>query len=131
SPRAAVAATAAAGIPAPTPTCPPASFRVLIPCADRYGPPTTLRNQILAEPGVTVVDLFDASNGTPTIQELQQYNIVCAFSNDAWNDPVAMGNVLADYQDTGTGVVVVGTFAWDNRGAWNLAGRWMTGGYTP
>ena len=79
---------------------------------------------------VTAVDLFDAFSGTPTLAQLQQYNIVFAFSNNFWNDAVAMGNVLADYEDAG-GVVVVGTFAWDNRGGWNLAGRWMTGGYTP
>ena len=53
-----------------------------------------------------------------------------AFSNNAWNNAVAMGDVLAEYEDAG-GVVVVSTFAWDNRGGWNLAGRWMTGGYTP
>ena len=41
-----------------------------------------------------------------------------------------MGDVLADYEDGG-GVVVVGTFAWDNRGGWLLQGRWVTGGYSP
>src|SRR6266516_7827650 len=41
-----------------------------------------------------------------------------------------MGNVLADYKDGG-GVVVVSTFAWDNRGPWLLGGRWVTGGYSP
>ena len=76
------------------------------------------------------MDLFDAFSGTPTLGQLQQYNIVYAFSNNGWFDATAMGNVLADYEDAG-GVVVVSTFAWDNRGPWNLAGRWMTGGYTP
>ena len=115
--------------PTPTPTCTPSAFRVLIAHADT-GPPTALQNQILAEPGVTACDLFDAFSGTPTLQQLQQYNIVFAFSNNPWNDALAMGNVLADYEDGG-GVVVVGTFAWGNRGGWNLAGRWMTAGYTP
>ena len=55
--------------------------------------------------------MFDARNGTPTLQQLQQYDIVFAFSDTAWNDPVEMGNVLADYEDGG-GVVIVGTFAW-------------------
>ena len=105
------------------------TFRVLIAYADSV-PPTTIQNQIQAEPGVTAVDLFDASSGTPTLQQLQQYNIVFAFSNIGWNDSVAMGNVLADYQDGG-GVVVVGTFAWDNRGSWLLGGRWVTFGYSP
>src|SRR5215470_6978413 len=105
------------------------TFRVLIAYADA-GVPTKIQNEIQAEPGVTAVDLFDASSGTPTLQQLQQYNIVFAFSNFGWNDAVAMGNVLADYQDRG-GVVVVGTFAWDSNGGWLLAGRWVTDGYSP
>ena len=87
------------------------SFRVLIAYADIGGPPTTLQNQILAEPGVTAVDLFDAFSGTPTLAQLQQYNIVCAFSNNAYSNAVAMGNVLADYADTG-GIVVGLNFDW-------------------
>src|SRR5262249_48368882 len=74
--------------------------------------------------------LFDASTSTPTLAQLQAYTEVVAFSNNAWFDATGMGNVLADYQDAG-GVVVVTTFAFDNRGGWLLAGRWMTGGYTP
>src|SRR5262249_25534361 len=110
-----------------SPSCTPSAGRVLIAYADIGGPPTTLRNQILAEPGVTAVDLFDAFSGTPTLAQLQQYNLVFAFSNNGWNNATAMGDVLANYQDVG-GVVVVGTFAWDNRGPWLLAGRWITGG---
>jgi hypothetical protein len=79
---------------------------------------------------VVSVDLFDASAGTPTLGQLEQYQEVVAFSNNAWSDATAMGNVLADYQDAG-GVVVVTTFAFDNRGGWLLGGRWVTGGYTP
>ena len=131
-----IVGTTGGGTPTPTPTPTatptpgPCTFQVLIAYADIGGQPTVIQNEILAEPGVTAVDLFDAFSGTPTLAQLQQYNIVFAFSNNFWNDAVAMGNVLADYEDAG-GVVVVGTFAWDNRGGWNLAGRWMTGGYTP
>ncbi len=118
--------------PTPTPTATPGGcqFRVLIAYADIGGLPTMIQNEIAAEPDVIGVDLFDAFSGTPTLQQLQQYNIVYAFSNNGWNDAFAMGNVLADYQDGG-GVVVVGTFAWDNRGPWLLGGRWVTGGYSP
>ena len=107
----------------------PCQFRVLIAYADTSGPPTTLQNQILAEPGVTAVDLFDAFSGTPTLAQLEQYDIVVAFSNTAYSDAVAMGNVLADYADTG-GVVVGLNFDWFGA-PFGLAGRWMTGGYTP
>ena len=103
---------------------------MLIAYADIAGPPSDIQGQILAEPGVTAVDLFDAFSGTPTLGQLQQYNIVYAFSNNGWADATAMGNVLADYEDAG-GVVVVSTFAFDNRGPWLLQGRWVTDGYTP
>src|SRR5439155_554107 len=80
----------------PTPTATPGGcqFRVLIAYADIGGQPTMIQNEILAEPGVIGVDLFDAFSGTPTLQQLQQYNIVYAFSNNGWFDAVAMGNVL-------------------------------------
>jgi N-acetylneuraminic acid mutarotase len=118
------------GTPTATPTPTPGSceFRVLIVHADIVQP-TMLQDQILAEPGVTQVDLFDAFSGTPTLGQLQQYDIVFAFSNNPWADNVDMGDVLADYEDGG-GVVVVGAFAW-LVGPWNLGGRWMNERYTP
>src|SRR6266550_3503174 len=92
------------GSPTPTPTATPTptgtpggcQFRVLIAYADIGGQPTMIQIEILAEPGVIGVDLFDAFSSTPTLQQLQQYNIVYAFSNNGWFDAVAMGNVLAD-----------------------------------
>ena len=102
---------------------------MLIAYSDVGGPPATLQSQILAEPGVTAVDLFDASSGTPTLAQLQRYNIVVAFSNNPYSDAVAMGNVLADYADTG-GVVVGLNFDWFGP-PFGLDGRWITGGYTP
>ena len=125
TPTATVTATATPTA-SPTPCTP--SFRVLIAYSDVAGPPTTLRNQILAE-GVIAVDLFDAFSGTPTLAQLKQYDIVVAFSNDAYNDAVAMGNVLADYADTG-GIVVGLAFDWSGPPN-GLEGRWITGGYTP
>jgi len=60
------------GTPSPSPTCTPGNFRVLIPYSDLAGPPTDLQAQILAEPGVTACDLFDAFSGTPTLALLEQ-----------------------------------------------------------
>ena len=119
------------GTPTPTPTGSPTGcqFRVLIAYSDIGGPPTTLQNQILAEPGVTGVDLFDAFSGTPTLGQLQQYNIVVPFSNNPYADPVGMGNVVADYADSG-GIVVGLNFDWFGP-PFDLEGRWQTGGYSP
>ena len=115
--------------PTPTPTPGPCQLRVLIAYSDA-NPPTLMFNEILAESGVSQVDLFDAGAAVPTLQQLQQYDVVFTFSNNIWHDAVAMGNVLADYEDAG-GVVVVGNHAWANDGGWLLQGRWMTGGYSP
>jgi len=107
-------------------------LRILIAYSD-YGldfKPDALVRQIGLEQGVTQVDFFAALNDTPLLCLLKRYDIVFAFSDTPWNDPVAMGNVLADYEDAG-GIVVVGTAAWDHTGCWNLQGRWMTGGYSP
>ena len=62
------------------------TFRVLVAYADTGGPPTTLQNQILAEPGVTAVDLFDAFSGTPTLAQLRHYDDRGAFCNFAFLD---------------------------------------------
>ena len=71
---------------------------------------------------MTAVDLFDAFSGTPTLAQLQQYDIVVAFSNTAYSNAVAMGNVLADYADTG-GIVVGLNFNWfGSTSAWRGAG---------
>jgi len=74
----------------------------------------------------TVVN-HDAGTATPTLVELQTYQAVLVYSDGSFNDPVAMGNVLADYVDAG-GRVVVAVFAW-NPG--DLAGRLVSGNYLP
>ena len=93
--------------PTPTPTCIPSQFHVLIVYADTL-PPTQLQSQILAEPGVATVDLFNAGSVTPTLGQLQQYQIVVPLSNigaAGFLDATTLGNNLADYVDGG-GVVV-------------------------
>ena len=69
------------------------------------GPPTQLQSEILAEPNVTAVDLFDGQAGTPTLAQLQAYQIVVPYSNFPFFDADTLGNNLADYVDGG-GVVV-------------------------
>jgi hypothetical protein len=123
--------TTGGGTPTPTPTATPGGcqFRVLIAYSDVSVLPVTLHDQIAADPDVIAVDYFDAGVGTPTLAQLQQYDIVVATSNSAYFDPVAMGDVLADYADTG-GIVVALDFNWVGP-PFGLMGRWMTGGYTP
>jgi hypothetical protein len=69
---------------------------------------------------------------TPTLATLQQYAAVMVYSNWNFNDPNALGNVLADYVDGG-GHVVVSSFAFLSSGFFfgHLAGRFVTEEYLP
>ncbi|MDR6120082.1 hypothetical protein QE370_003266 [Aeromicrobium sp. SORGH_AS981] len=63
--------------------------------------------------------------GTPTLQDLQQYDAVMVWNDCNFQDPRALGDVLADYVDGG-GHVVVAAFA----GADSIAGRFSTEDYS-
>ena len=122
------------GSPTPTPTatgsCTPSSFNVLIVYSDTTAP-TQLQSEILAEPGVAAVDLFDAQAGTPTLAQLQPYQIVVPYSNFPFFDPDTLGNNLADYVDGG-GVVVQHGFSHYGPGQpYGINGRWASGNYNP
>jgi len=74
---------------------------------------------------------FDVSDSTPTLAELQPYDVVLAFSDIGFDNPVALGNVLADYVDAG-GRVAVAMHCYNNQFL-NLAmmGRITTSPYLP
>jgi hypothetical protein len=117
--------------PTPTATPGPCQFQVLIVYADTEGLPTQLQSEILAEPNVTAVDLFDGGAGTPTLAQLQQYNIVVPFSNSPFLDGETLGNNLADYVDGG-GIVVQHGFSHLGPGEpYGVNGRWLSGNYNP
>ncbi len=76
--------------------------------------------------GVTASD----ENFIP-LATLLNYDAVLYFSNVSESqDPVAIGNVLADYADTGARLVIA-TFSWANQGANTLGGRIITDGISP
>jgi len=105
-------------------------FHVLIVYADAK-PPTQLQSEIQAEPNVVAVDLFDAGVATPTLGQLQQYEIVVPFSDTQFLDGNTLGNNLADYVDGG-GIVVQYGFAHAGPGdPAGINGRWLTDGYNP
>jgi len=109
----------------------PSGFVNSIVYADTEGLPTQLQSEIQAEPNVVAVDLFDATVGTPTLGQLQQYEIVVPFSNSPFLDGDTLGNNLADYVD-GDGIVVQYGFAHYGPGQpYGINGRWVTDGYNP
>ena len=103
-------------------------LRILIAYADPAAP-GTLQNALLAQPGVALVDMFNATTATPSLALLKTYDMVAVFSNPPFSDSITLGNNLADYVDAG-GVVVELNFGFYNPG-YSIGGRWDSGGYTP
>ena len=116
-----------------TPTGTPGGcqFHVLIVYADSTGLPSQLQSEIQAEPNVVAVDLFDAAAGTPTLAQLQQYQIVVPFSNSPFLDGDTLGNNLADYVDGGGIVVQYGFSHYGPGQPYGVNGRWVSGNYNP
>lgn len=71
------------------------------------------------------VEVFDASDGTPSVAELQAFDAVLVFSDEPFADAGALGTNLADYWDAG-GRVVVAVYT---TAVFPLQGRWASGGY--
>ena len=80
--------------------------KILIVYADSDGTPDQLVTALQGEADVTSVNLFDAASATPTLNDLNPYNLVLTCSNSPYADADGLGNVLADYQDSGVGLVV-------------------------
>ncbi len=100
-------------------------IKVLLVAADDSN---TYRTILSGFPDLTV-DQFDARSGTPNLTQLQQYDAVIVWSNWGFNDPVALGNVLADYADSG-GKIIIQAFSWYGS-PYSIDGRIITGGYSP
>ena len=113
------------GTPSPTPCGGP--FRVLIVYADTVVP-TSLPAALVAEPGIASVTLFDGGASTPSLAQLQQYDIVVPWSNTSWLDQTTLGNNLGSYL-AGGGIVVALNFDWYGSGQ-SILGTWSTT-YTP
>jgi hypothetical protein len=90
-----------------------------------------VQSQLAAMPHVAKLDPFDGSTGTPSVAQLDSYDMVVAHSDcDGYADPPAIGNNLADYADH-RGVVVEFAYSMEEFIGDQLAGRWQSGGYSP
>jgi hypothetical protein len=95
---------------------------------------TDVRDKLLATGKFNSVSIYNATQfnpngGTPSLATLQQWDAVLVWSNDSFDDAVALGNVLADYVDAGGGVVVSVFANTSTNTARFLQGRWQTGDY--
>jgi hypothetical protein len=104
-------------------------YKILIVASEDGTPPITLKAQVAAQPTVAQVDLFNATDGTPTLAQLEAYDLVVSFEDYSYHDAVAYGNALAAYVDAGGRVI---QFAFDNDSGvgGGPQGRWASGGYS-
>ncbi len=93
--------------------------------------PTNVGNVVATIDGTGIlsaaVATFDGEAANPTLAQLQAYDSVLVWANDSFLDPDGVGDALADYVDSGGGVVIA-TFA--NVGG-ELGGRFEDGAYHP
>jgi len=79
---------------------------------------------------VTSYTYVDVRSATPTLASLQSYDSVLAWSNYAYSNPTLLGDVLADYVDSGGGVVLA-TFSFYGGTSWDIGGRILDSSYSP
>ena len=84
-------------------------------------------SKIYATGKLAWVDVYDVRFTTPSLTDLQRYDSVMVWASYRFDDPDAMGDVLADYVDVGGGVAVIS--AWNS--GFDLAGRIVREDYLP
>ena len=99
---------------------------VLLVYTDDFGNAVDVQSTLFNTGAFTAVDLYDATNQTPTLAELTPYKAVLLYSNFGFSDPFTIGNNLADYFDGG-GRVVLTTAA--NCNNYAIGGRFISDGY--
>jgi hypothetical protein len=89
---------------------------------------TDVQTYLAAFSDLTIIDIIDVRSSTPSLATLLNYDTVLVWSDSIFFNPVALGDVLADYVDLGGGVVMA-TFSWYGP-SYDLEGRMMTD-YSP
>lgn len=91
-----------------------------------------LQRMLLSYPDIGTVDIFDARQETPAVQHLLAYDVVLVASEEPFADPVALGDVLADYLDAdGKVIQAAPTFYAEPGSNWDIQGRFQQQGYSP
>ncbi|HKO39342.1 MAG TPA: hypothetical protein VJU14_13340 [Solirubrobacterales bacterium] len=108
-------------------TAAPGAYRIAIVHAN-CEPPTKFQAQLQAFPDVALVDIISACLTTPALAQLTPYDMVVSMNEDEYADPVAYGDLLADYVDSGGFVF---QYAYDNEEGLQPFGRFESQGYPP
>ncbi len=76
------------------------------------------------------IDIVDGITTTPSVADLRRYDTVLVFSDIPFANFIALGNNLADYVDSGGGVII-STFATADSPGYHPGGRFEAEGYNP
>ena len=76
----------------------------------------------------STVERLNINGILPTWDAISSYDSLLVYSQSVPADPVALGNLLADYVDAGGHLVLAAS---DFTTGWQLQGRIMTAGYSP
>lgn len=90
---------------------------------------TDPRDKLLGTGFFNSVDIISTYQATPTLDDLRNYDAIITWSNVNYANATALGDVLADYVDTGGGVVVAVFANTSTNTSRYLQGRWITDGY--
>jgi len=102
---------------------------VLTATADSATNCNSILGMLKQDPGLGPILQYDAQYGTPGLGLLESFPVVMTWTNYHYNDPVAMGDVLADYVDGG-GKALTTMFALGTHG-WAMEGRFADQDYGP
>jgi hypothetical protein len=91
-----------------------------------------LQTKLLTFPDFTTVDTLNVNTQTPSLNTLLNYSAIMVWTDYNYtypfNNPGALGDVLASYIDAG-GAVVLGDYAMYSSGNYWLGGRFNSGDY--
>ena len=107
--------------------------RVALLAAEAPGEAADVHAKISGTGLFTQVDLYDVSSSgsVPSLATLLTYDAVLTWSDAHYGDPTAVGNLLADYVDSGRGVVQAVFSFYTAPPLGLIGGRWQTSGYSP
>jgi hypothetical protein len=122
-------AMVAALVGATTSTAAPGNLRILI-VSNEPSEISELAPALSVEPGVSVVETFDSSKGTPSPASLATYDLVVGTGDSSYKEPEVWGNELAEYLDAGGAEIQFAYDNWERSGA-HPTGLFESGGYAP
>ena len=88
-----------------------------------------IQTKLMATNKFQLIDIVDVVESTPTLSTLLNYDSLLVFSDIDYNNNVELGNIIADYIDTGRGVVTSVFDTGSDTENLSLQGRWSSEGY--